>query len=512
MRRPYPVPLLLCFRPWGIASIWKMPMPPPASSGPERPPAARTPHRLREVVLPAMLVVGDAVCAVGGLIAGYGMRYHTPIADLGVPVPGASLALYLPLLLLGALMLMGTFVYLDLYDPRLLLRRVYGLGLIIKGMIFWLAAYLGVSLVLQFNPPISRLFVLVAFGTTLVTIYAWRNLFYFAITRTALLAQVKQRLAVLGCDARARAFFDEIAGDRVHTFGAAGFIGAPGEARPDDLPASSWLGSFDELDDLLARHNIDVLVVGGLDLPRESFTRLIEACERNYTAWKVIPSAFDLFVSNLQLESHGGVPVLGVGSLAIRRLFNRAAKRACDLLGAGLGLVVALPVMVVAALLVRREAPGPALFRQTRIGTNHRPFTMYKLRTMRVGAETEDNARQSTTADDPRVLRIGRILRRWNVDELPQFWNILVGDMSLVGPRPERPYHVDTLARRIAHYLPRHLVKPGLTGWAQINGCRGAGDLERRVQLDIYYIENWSLALDAQIMALTVLRWRNPSE
>jgi lipopolysaccharide/colanic/teichoic acid biosynthesis glycosyltransferase len=204
--------------------------------------------------------------------------------------------------------------------------------------------------------------------------------------------------------------------------------------------------------------------------------------------------------------------VLGVGQLAIRRLFNRAAKRTCDVVGAALGLLISLPVMAVAAWLVRRESPGSVLFRQTRIGANHEPFTMFKLRTMHAGSEAEDHARQSTAADDPRVLRVGRLLRRWNIDELPQFWNILVGEMSLVGPRPERPYHVDSLARRIAHYLPRHLVKPGLTGWAQVNGCRGAGDLERRVQLDIYYIENWSLALDAQIMALTLLRWRNPAE
>lgn len=486
---------------------------PIATPGPAGSTPARAQHRLREVVLPAVLVVGDALSALGGLIAGYGMRYHTSINDLGIPVPDATLGLYLPLLLLGALMLMGTFVYLDLYDPRLLLRRVFGLGLIIKGMFFWLCAYLGLSLVLQVNPPISRLFALVAFGTTLVIIYAWRNLFYFVVTRSRLIAGVKQNVAVVGTDERAQSFLNDIARDRFHPFAAAGLIGPPGEKRPESGPvASRWLGDFDALDDVLPRHSIDVLVVGSLDLPREAFTRLIEACERNYTDWKVIPSAFDLFVSNLQLESHGGVPVLGVGPLAIRRLFNRTAKRAVDLIGGFVGLVFSAPVIAIAAWLVRRESPGTLFFQQTRIGAHHRPFTMYKLRTMHMGAEAEDHVRQSTTADDPRVLRIGRVLRRWNLDELPQFWNVLIGDMSLVGPRPERPYHVDTLARRIAHYLPRHLVKPGLTGWAQISGCRGASDLERRVQFDIYYIENWSLALDLQIMALTLVRWRNPAE
>lgn len=130
---------------------------------------------------------------------------------------------------------------------------------------------------------------------------------------------------------------------------------------------------------------------------------------------------------------------------------------------------------------------------------------------MAPGAEAADAARQSTARDDPRLLRIGRFLRRWNLDELPQFWNVLCGDMSLVGPRPERPSHVDQLSESIPHYLPRHLVKPGMTGWAQVNGLRGEGDLILRVQHDIFYIENWSFWLDAQIVLLTFVRWRDDS-
>jgi lipopolysaccharide/colanic/teichoic acid biosynthesis glycosyltransferase len=131
---------------------------------------------------------------------------------------------------------------------------------------------------------------------------------------------------------------------------------------------------------------------------------------------------------------------------------------------------------------------------------------------MAPGAEATDAARQSTARNDPRLLRIGAFMRRWNLDELPQFWNVLRGEMSLVGPRPERPSHVDQLSETIPHYLPRHLVKPGMTGWAQVNGLRGEGDLALRVQHDIYYIENWSIWLDAQIVLLTFVRWRNASE
>jgi lipopolysaccharide/colanic/teichoic acid biosynthesis glycosyltransferase len=126
-------------------------------------------------------------------------------------------------------------------------------------------------------------------------------------------------------------------------------------------------------------------------------------------------------------------------------------------------------------------------------------------------AAATDDAQQSTPRDDPRLLRLGAWLRRWNLDELPQFWNVLRGDMSLVGPRPERPHHVDQLSALLPHYLPRHLVKPGMTGWAQVNGLRGDSDLGARVQYDIYYIENWSLWLDVQILLLTFVRWRSPS-
>jgi exopolysaccharide biosynthesis polyprenyl glycosylphosphotransferase len=202
--------------------------------------------------------------------------------------------------------------------------------------------------------------------------------------------------------------------------------------------------------------------------------------------------------------------VLGVESLAINRFFNRALKRAFDLVAALVGLVLSAPVVLLLAALIKRESPaGPVFFRQTRVGSSHRPFTLWKLRSMAPDAAATDAARQSTARDDPRLLRVGAFMRRWNLDELPQFWNILRGEMSLVGPRPERPFHVEQLADAIPHYLPRHVVKPGLTGWAQINGLRGDTNLAARVQHDIYYIEKWSFWLDIQIVLLTFARWRD---
>jgi len=469
----------------------------------------------RQRTLPAVLAVGDLLCVLAGLLAGYALRYHTALGSIFVAVPGARLRNYLPLLLLGTAFLMGAFVHLNLYDERLLLRRYQALNIILKGTAFWFFAYLGVSLVLRFDPPISRLFVVFACVVVLVLLYAWRSLFYRAVASPALRGRVQQRVALLGWTAEARALAADVAATPSHPFRLVGVIDLPASAqsRAPFMDAPPVLGGIGELPALLERHGIDVLIAARLDLPRADLARLVDLCEHAYVELKIIPSVFQIFVSGLRLQTVGQVPVLGVDELAITKLFNRALKRGIDLVGAGAGLVLSLPVLAVLTVLIRRESPGgPVLFRQPRVGAGHRTFTLYKLRSMTPEAAALDHDQVSTPSGDPRLLRIGPWMRRWNLDELPQFWNVLRGDMSLIGPRPERPYQVDQLAGVIPHYFPRHLVKPGMTGWAQVNGLRGGSALEQRVQHDIYYIESWSTWLDLQILVLTFLRWRNPAD
>ena len=475
-------------------------------------------HTLRETVLPLSLLAGDTLVTFAGLALGWWLRYapSSPVSRLGLDVPDATFARYLPLLLVGVALLVAAFAQLGLYDTRLLLRRYQSLNAILKGSGFWLAAYLGVSLVLKFDPPISRLFVVVAFLCVVVLLYLWRSLTYRFITRGPLLARLRRRAVLLGWNDSARALGAEIARDPAHPFVLVGVASLSSETSaflsvPSDRPP--LLGHVSELEAILNREHADLLIATRLDLPRPEIQRIVETCERAYVEWKVVPGAFDIFLSGLRLQTIGRVPILGVEELAISRLFNRALKRTIDLAGGLAGLILAAPVMGVLAWLIKRESPdGPVLFRQTRVGAGHRPFTLYKLRSMAPDAAASDHVHQSTARNDPRLLRIGGFLRRWNLDELPQFWNVLCGDMSLVGPRPERPHHVDQLAGLIPHYLPRHLVKPGMTGWAQANGLRGDTSLELRIQHDIYYIENWSLWLDVQILLLTLLRWKNPAE
>jgi exopolysaccharide biosynthesis polyprenyl glycosylphosphotransferase len=461
--------------------------------------------RLRKVLLPAALVLGDTGFAFAALALGYWLRYASPLGNLGIDVPDATFAAYLPLLLVGVAFLIAAYAQLNLYGERLLLRKFQSIALIIKGTTFWFIAYLGLSLVLKFEPPISRLFVVLAFGCVIAVMAAWRSFFYFLITRSVWRERLRQRVAILGWNDDALALATTLEADPAHPYRYCGAIPLPGDAGPPQA-----LGTLDELESALRTHAIDVLIAARSDLPKDLMVRAVETCERTYTEWKVIPSSFQILLSGLRLQTIGRLPVLGVEELAINQLFNRALKRAVDVLGALTGLVLGAPVLLALALLIKRESPGgPVFFRQVRVGAGHRPFTLWKLRSMQPDAASTDHARQSTARHDPRLLRIGGFMRGWNLDEIPQFWNVLCGDMSLVGPRPERPVHVDRLAHEIPHYLPRHLVKPGMTGWAQVNGLRGETDLARRIQHDIYYIENWSLWLDLQIIALTFVRWRN---
>ncbi len=467
-------------------------------------------NRFRDTYAPLLVLGGDTLVTVGALLLGFWLRYHTPLGDLGIDVPDATLPDYLPLILLGAVLLIGTFANLGLYDSRNLLRRYQSLNLILKGCAFWLLAYLTVSLVLRFSPPISRLFVVIACVCVAFSLYVWRACTYLVLSRGALRRRLQRNAVLLGWNASASALLTEIDRDPAHPFRLVGIVTLPGDLTPSTEP---HLGSVDQLETVFREHPVDLLVATRMDLKRMDLRKIVETCERSYVEWKIVPAAFDIFLNGLRLQTIGRTPVLGIEDLPITRLFNRAAKRLVDIVGALVGLAVSAPLIGLLALLIKRESPrGPVLFRQERIGAGHAPFTLYKLRSMHPDAEHSDREHQSTARRDPRVLRVGGWMRRWNLDELPQFWNVLRGRMSLVGPRPERPYHVEQLSGSIPHYLPRHLAKPGMTGWAQVHGLRGDSSIELRIQFDIYYIENWSLWLDIQILLLTLIRWRNQAE
>ena len=445
-----------------------------------------------------------------GLTAGYLLRFKTPLRQMGIETATINFEIYQPLLWIGTLFLIISYGYLDLYDPRLLLRPHRVMNIVMRGTFFWFAAFLGVSLTLKFEPNISRIFVAVSCLTTFTAIMIWRWLFFAWLSNSHWRERILQRVAYVGWTEDAKKLAEAIHADRNHPYDSCGVITTQttrdcGEQNFMGIPR---LGDVSELERILVENLIDIVVVADLDLSRQELMKIGTTCERRYVAIKLIPSMFQVFVSNLRMQTISGVPILGVEDLPLRSLTNQLMKRAMDIVGALTGLLLSLPIMTVLAAIIKWQSPGPVIYRQVRTGRNGQPFIILKMRSMKLDAESNSGP-QWAVESDPRRLRIGAFMRAWNLDELPQFWNVLMGDMSLVGPRPERPELIAKFEEIIPHYNPRHEVRPGITGWAQVNGLRGNTSLVERIRYDLYYIENWSLFFDIQIMLLTFLRRQN---
>jgi Undecaprenyl-phosphate glucose phosphotransferase len=264
------------------------------------------------------------------------------------------------------------------------------------------------------------------------------------------------------------------------------------------------LGTIDEAAEIAQRESIDHLYVA---LPPEQHLRMIElivSTSREMLDVKVVPDLLQVIALRARIEDLDGVPVINVNDPSIQG-FNSILKRAIDIAISTVALLVLAVPLGIIALLVKLTSRGPVFYQQERMGLDGKPFTILKFRSMEDDAERETGPVWAQQ-DDARVTTLGRFLRRSNLDELPQLWNVLRGDMSIVGPRPERPHFVEQFKHRIPQYMLRHKVKAGLTGWAQVNGWRGNTPLEKRIEYDLYYIENWSVRLDLKIMWLTVVK------
>jgi Undecaprenyl-phosphate glucose phosphotransferase len=264
------------------------------------------------------------------------------------------------------------------------------------------------------------------------------------------------------------------------------------------------LGPIASAAEVCARERVDEIYVA---LPIDEHVKMlgvVEFASRECINVHVVPDLLQFIALRARLEDLDGLPIIGINDVPLRGM-NSVLKRAVDVaLSAVVIALGAVPALVI-AWLIRRSSPGPAFYAQVRMGLDGTSFTVYKFRSMPVDAEDVTGPTWARD-DDPRATPIGRWLRRHDIDELPQFWNVLRGDMSIVGPRPERPFFVEQFKHKIPQYMLRHKVKAGITGWAQVNGWRGNTSLEKRIEFDLYYIENWSLSLDFKIMWLTLVR------
>ncbi len=262
------------------------------------------------------------------------------------------------------------------------------------------------------------------------------------------------------------------------------------------------LGTLGNLEYILPEHKLDEIVIA---LPLEDYDMLEETvsiCEKFGVHTKFVPDYNNVIPTRPYTEDLGGLPVINIRYVPLTNSGNIFVKRVFDICASLIGIIITSPIMLVVAVLIKLTSKGPVIFKQERVGLHNKTFQMYKFRSMKVQSEKKEK-KGWTTRNDPRVTAVGRFIRKTSIDELPQLFNILKGDMSLVGPRPERPQFVEKFMEEIPRYNVKHQVRPGLTGWAQVNGLRGDTSIRKRVEYDIYYIEHWSFLFDLWIIILT---------
>lgn len=265
------------------------------------------------------------------------------------------------------------------------------------------------------------------------------------------------------------------------------------------------LGTIGNLEYILPENKLDEIAITLSIKEYSKLENIVNECEKSGVHTKFIPDYNNIIPTKPYTEDLLGLPVINIRYVPLTNTFNMIIKRMVDVFGAVCGIILASPVMLVTAVAIKLTSKGPLIFKQERIGYHNKPFKMYKFRSMVVQEDTEEE-KGWTTKHDPRVTKVGKIIRKTSIDELPQLFNILRGDMSLVGPRPERPQFVEKFKEEIPRYMVKHQVRPGLTGWAQVNGLRGDTSIEKRIEYDLYYIENWTFGFDIKIMFLTIFK------
>lgn len=276
-----------------------------------------------------------------------------------------------------------------------------------------------------------------------------------------------------------------------------------------EIEGSKIIGSFNDLDDILEKNTFDRVV---LAIPLKYYYRidgLVNSCEKVGIKAEIIPDYYKYFPARPSVDMIEDLPIINIRYVPLDDNFNKLLKGITDYTVAIIAIMITSPIMIITAILIKLTSEGPIIFKQERIGYQGKPFTMYKFRSMKVQDPNEEKS-EWTTEDDPRKTKIGSFIRKNSIDELPQFFNVLKGEMSVVGPRPERPYFVEDFKETIPKYMIKHQVKPGLTGWAQIHGCRGNTSIKKRIKYDIEYVENWHMGLDLGIMIKTALK-KNPN-
>lgn len=361
-----------------------------------------------------------------------------------------------------------------------------------------------VALLFLFKFDISRGFLAFFFGCSIVFEGLFRFLMHWILARIRKKGKNLKHVLIVGYSRAAEEYVDRILANPQWGYYIHGIL--------DDKMAAGTrykkvtvLGTMEELSDYLKQYEYDEIAIALAIHEYGKLEELVKKCEYSGVHTKFIPDYNHIIPTVPYIEDLEGLPVINIRKVPLSNMVNQVIKRILDFAGALVCLVLFSIPMLLVALAIRLTSKGPVIFSQVRVGLHNREFKMYKFRSM-VVQETAKEAGEWTTKNDSRVTGIGRIIRKTSIDELPQLFNVLKGDMSLVGPRPERPKFVEKFKEEIPRYMIKHQVRPGITGWAQVNGYRGDTSIRKRIEYDVHYIENWSIGFDIKILFLTVFK------
>lgn len=458
-------------------------------------------RRRADVFFTFLLVLHDAAMVALAFYIAYWLRNVVAIPP---PVSIAPLSDYLVMMVVQVITMVVVYFFARLYDlkrtmPRLdEFYRLFAATSIGAISTIALTTFLFKNSTLELDFP--RVMVVYAWLLTVGMVGAGRTVLMWVRSLLRSRGIWVDRLLIVGTGDVGRMILQKIRQMPRLGYKVVGFVDGDTE-NVQEIMGAPVLGGVEEIPALIEQYEIEEVIIGRPELSHQELLTIIALCERGRVGIKVFPDLFQIIATELSIGDLGGLPLLSVRDVALRG-WKLTLKRAVDLAGSAFGLVVLSPVLMLVAALIKIDSKGPAFYAQERMGLDAKPFWCLKFRSMRVDAES--NGPGWTVEGDPRVTRLGRFIRRTSIDELPQLINVFLGDMSLVGPRPERPVYVEQFRRSIPRYMDRHREKAGMTGWAQVNGLRGDTSIAERTKYDLWYIENWSLWLDFKIILRTI--------
>lgn len=418
-----------------------------------------------------------------------------------------STQLYLGTLIIVVPVYLLLYSIFHLFTPKRIQLRRQEFANICKANIIGLFLF---SMVLYFggkNPYLDefsrRLVISFAVANTVLETLE-RNIIRVALRSMRSKGYNQKHVLLIGYSRTAESYIDRVLANPEWGYQVRGILDDHTE-RGEEYRGVKIIGTISNLKTILDFNVLDEIAITLSIKEYGNLEDIVASCEKSGVHTKFIPDYNNVIPTRPYTEDLQGLPVINIRHVPLNDMLNATMKRIVDIFGALFALVIFSPVMLLAALLIKLTSPGPLIYSQERVGLHNRPFKMYKFRSMEVQSPTAEKS-QWTTPHDPRVTPVGRFIRKTSIDEMPQFFNVLVGDMSLVGPRPERPLFVERFKEEIPRYMIKHQVRPGMTGWAQINGYRGDTSITKRIEHDLYYIENWTLGLDFKILFLTIFK------